>query len=163
FFDDVGDDPFLAVSRVETYLYMGNTLLRDADATSMAHSVELRVPFVSRPMLEVAGRIPGRLHAGHTRNAKHLLRKAVADILPEYVLRRPKTGFTLPVGDWMFGDLRESSEAAVASLERLPFLNPAAVRSLWNTFVRERDHSYWMKPMLLVALGSYVNTSRTGA
>jgi len=160
-FDDVGNDPFLAVTRVETYLYMGNTLLRDSDATSMAHSVELRVPFVARPVLEEAGRVPGRLHAGWAKPGKHLLRKSLADILPAHVLRRPKTGFTLPVGDWMFGQLRESCEAAVAALEQLPFLDSGAVRSIWSKFVTEREHSYWMKPMLLVALGSYIGNHRT--
>ena len=159
-FDDVGNDPFLAVSRVETYLYMGNTLLRDSDVTSMAHSVELRVPFVSRPVLEAAGRIPGRLHSGRTKGAKHLLRKSLANLLPAHVLRRPKTGFTLPVNDWMFGELFESFEAAVAEVETLPFLDPQAVRALWNSFVADRHHCYWMKPMLLVALGSYIATSR---
>jgi asparagine synthase (glutamine-hydrolysing) len=159
-FDDVGDDPFLAVSRVETYLYMGNTLLRDSDVTSMAHSVELRVPFVSRPVLEAAGRIPGRLHSGRTKGAKHLLRKSLADLLPAHVLRRPKTGFTLPVNDWMFGELFESCKAAVAEVETLPFLDPPAVRALWHSFVADRQHTYWMKPMLLVALGSYIATSR---
>jgi asparagine synthase (glutamine-hydrolysing) len=159
-FDDVGDDAFLAVSRVETYLYMGNTLLRDSDVRSMAHSVELRVPFVSRPVLEEAGRIPGRLHSGRTRGPKHLLRKALADLLPAHVLQRPKTGFTLPVNDWMFGELFESCEAAVAEVETLPFLDPRAVRALWNSFVADRQHTYWMKPMLLVALGNYIANSR---
>jgi asparagine synthase (glutamine-hydrolysing) len=158
--DEVGDDPFLAVSRVETYLYMGNTLLRDSDVTSMAHSVEIRVPFVSRPVLEEAGRIPGRLHSGRTRGPKHLLRKSLADLLPAHVLRRPKTGFSLPVNDWMFGKLFESCEAAVAEVETLPFLDPQAVRNLWHSFVADRQHTYWMKPMLLVALGSYIATSR---
>ena len=160
-FDDVGNDPFLAVSRVETYLYMGNTLLRDSDATSMAHSVELRVPFVARPVLEEAGRVPGPLHAGRSNVGKQLLRKSLADILPANVLRRPKTGFTLPVGDWMFGQLRESCEAAVAAVEQLPFLDSGAVRSIWSKFVTERDHTYWMKPMLLVSLGSYIRNHGT--
>ena len=158
--DDAGDDPFLAVSRIETYLYMGNTLLRDSDATSMAHSVELRVPFVSRLILEQAGRIPGRLHAGRGKGVKYLLRKSLPDVLPAYVLQRPKTGFTLPVGDWMFGDLRESSEAAVAEVAGLPFLDAQAVRDLWNSFVADRDHCYWMKPMLLVTLGNYIARTR---
>lgn len=155
-FEDVGDDPFLAVSRVETYLYMGNTLLRDADATSMAHSVELRVPFIATPVLEEAGRIPGRLHTGGGKRSKHLLRKSLADLVPSQVLNRPKTGFTLPAGDWMFGQLRDSCEDSVAAVEQLPFIDRRAVRSLWQTFLDGRDHNYWMKPMLLVALGSYI-------
>jgi len=161
-FDDVGNDPFLAVSRVETYLYMGSTLLRDADANSMAHSVELRVPYVARPVLETAGRIPGRLQAGRTRQGKYLLRQALADVLPEDVMRRPKTGFTLPLGDWMFGVLRDSCEAAVAALEGLPFLHQDAVQELWASFVAGQKSNYWMKPMLLVALGNYVANCRSG-
>jgi asparagine synthase (glutamine-hydrolysing) len=157
---DIDSDPFLAVSRVETFLYMSNTLLRDSDAASMAHSVELRVPFLSRPVLEQSGRIPGRFHSGRTNGVKHILRKALADVLPAHVVNRPKTGFTLPVGDWMYGELRDSCEAAVEAVERLPFLDSAAVRSLWNTFANDRDHTYWMKPMLLVALGNYILTSR---
>jgi asparagine synthase (glutamine-hydrolysing) len=160
-FEDVGDDPFLAVSRVETYLYMGNTLLRDSDVTSMAHSVELRVPFVSRPVLESAGRIPGRLHARRMKGPKYLLRESLADLLPTYVLNRPKTGFTLPVNDWMFGELRESCEAAIAAVKRIPFIDSRAVSSLWSTFINERDYNYWMKPMLLVALGSYIDATRS--
>jgi asparagine synthase (glutamine-hydrolysing) len=159
-FADIGHDPFLAVSRVETYLYMGNTLLRDADGTSMAHAVELRVPFLARSMLETAGRIPGDRHFGPTKEPKHLLRKSLADVLPAHVLVRPKTGFALPVGDWMFGQLRESCEAAVAELAHLPFLRKDAVSKLWQAFVADREHTYWMKPMLLVALGSYVANCR---
>jgi asparagine synthase (glutamine-hydrolysing) len=159
-FADIGNDPFLAVSRVETYLYMGNTLLRDADGTSMAHAVELRVPFLARSMLETAGRIPGQLHFGLTKDRKHLLRKSLADVFPAHVLARPKTGFTLPVGDWMFSQLRESCEAAVAELGNLPFLRQDAVSKLWHSFLADREHIYWMKPMLLVALGNYVANCR---
>jgi hypothetical protein len=61
----------------------------------------------------------------------------------------------------MFGELRESCGAAVAAVEQLPFLDSGAVRSIWSKFVTERDHTYWMKPMLLVALGSYIGTHRT--
>jgi asparagine synthase (glutamine-hydrolysing) len=160
YFDDVGGDPFLAVSRVETYLYMGNTLLRDSDTTSMAHGVELRVPFVGRPVLEEIGRIPGRLHVGRGTGVKPILRLGLAGMLPDQILRRPKTGFSLPVGDWMFGELRESCEAAIAALEHIPFLRQEAVQELWRSFVAERQHIYWMKPMLLVALGTYVGNAR---
>ena len=162
YFDDVGNDPFRAVSRVETYLYMGNTLLRDSDTTSMANGVELRVPFVGRPVLEEIGRIPGHLHVGRRTQVKRILRLSLAGMLPDHVLRRPKTGFALPVGDWMYCELRDSCEAAVAALEHLPFLRQAPVKKLWRSFVAERQHTYWMKPMLLVALGNYVANARAG-
>lgn len=154
---DVDNDPFLAVSRVETYLYMGNTLLRDADTNSMAHSIELRVPFVGTRILEEAARTPGRLHLGNGRIPKAVLRQAVGGLLAPEVLSRPKTGFTLPVGDWMYEELRDSCEAAIDALRHLPFLDGHAARALWTRFEAERSHTYWMKPLLLVALGSYVD------
>jgi hypothetical protein len=60
----------------------------------------------------------------------------------------------------MFGKLFESCEAAVAEVETLPFLDPQAVRNLWHSFVANRQHCYWMKPMLLVTLGNYIAMSR---
>jgi asparagine synthase (glutamine-hydrolysing) len=159
---DSGDDSFLAVSRVETYVYMGNTLLRDSDVNSMAHSIELRVPFVGTRVLEEAGRTPGRLHLADGRTPKAVLRQAVGRHLPRVVLERPKTGFSLPVGDWMYDELRDSCEAAVDALAHVPFLNISGARTMWDQFQTDRLHTYWMKPLLLVALGNYVdNCKRT--
>jgi asparagine synthase (glutamine-hydrolysing) len=139
---------------------MGNTLLRDTDANSMAHSLELRVPFVARPILDLAGRIPGHLHATGKGPGKRLLRHALQGVVPPHVLQRRKTGFSLPVGDWLHDQLRDSCEAAVAETAALPFLDGDGVRSLWQSFVADRDHTYWMKPLLLVALGDYVSRAR---
>ncbi len=155
------DDPFVIVSRVETYLYMSNTLLRDADVNSMAHSLELRVPFVARPILDLAGRIPSRFQFKGREPGKRLLRWALRDVIPAHVLQRPKTGFSLPVNDWLHDQLRDSCEAAVAVTAGLPFLDGGAVRGLWNDFVAGHDHTYWMKPLLLVTLGDYVARNAT--
>jgi len=73
------------------------------------------------------------------------------------VLQRPKTGFSLPVNDWLHNQLRDSCEAAVAVTAGIPFLDGQEVRSLWNGFVAGHDHTYWMKPLLLVTLGDYVD------
>ena len=154
------DDPFTIVSRVETYLYMGNTLLCDSDVNSMAHSLELRVPFVARPMLELAGRIPPRLQFSGKAPGKRLLRRALADVVPAHVLQRPKTGFSLPVNDWLHNQLRDSCEAAVTVTAGIPFLDRQEVRSLWDGLVAGHDHTYWMKPLLLVTLGDYVRRLR---
>jgi asparagine synthase (glutamine-hydrolysing) len=155
--EDAGNDSFLAVSRVETYVYMGNTLLRDADTNSMAHSIELRVPFVGTPVLEEASRTLGRLHLADGRIPKSVLRQAVGSHLPRVVLERPKTGFSLPVGDWMYDELRDSCESAIDALADIPFLDMNTAREMWGRFRAERHHTYWMKPLLLVALGNYVD------
>jgi len=155
---DHGSDEFNIVSQIESVLYMGNTLLRDTDINSMAHSIEVRVPYISPRFAARALAFSGSVRRGNGKTPKHLLRKAVADILPHRVLDRAKTGFTLPVNEWMFGSMRDSCESAVAALENVPFLDHTATIAAWETMVRNRHHSYWMKPMLLVALGSYISS-----
>jgi asparagine synthase (glutamine-hydrolysing) len=137
---------------------MGNTLLRDTDINSMAHSIEVRVPFVSPGFVARVARLSGRVQRGPDNTPKYLLRKAVADVVPPRIMNRAKTGFTLPVHEWMFGSLRDSCEAAVGALSSVPFLDRAGTAALWRDMVANREHSYWMKPMLLVSLGSYVES-----
>ena len=157
FLADAGDDAFRAVSQVETYVYMANTLLRDADVNSMAHAIELRVPFVGKKILEEAGRTPGRLHLDDGRMGKAILRRAAGGVLAPEVLNRRKTGFTLPIGEWMQGDLRDQCEAAIDALAAVPFLDGSRARGVWDRFVADRSETIWTKPLLLVALGSYVD------
>jgi len=163
-YDALGDydpeDCYESVSRVESCHYMGNTLLRDADINSMAHSIELRVPFLSQRLVQTASRYPGPLHRGPSGIPKYLLRSALSEVIPQHVLQRPKTGFTLPLTDWMFGSLRESCESAVESLADVPFLDQPAILRLWKEFSDHPGENYWMKPMLLVSLGSYVGSLR---
>lgn len=153
------NDAFAAAQRTEVYGYMSNTLLRDSDANSMAHSVELRVPFLAKDVVEEAARIPGRIHLEAGRH-KAVLRKAFGDMLPAAVLDRPKTGFSLPIRDWLPTKLRDSCETAVDALADLPFLDQANARGMWQEFGRYRNSIPWSRPMLLVALGSYVANRR---
>ena len=85
----------------ETVTYLADTLLRDNDVTSMAHSLELRVPLVDPRIFDLAGRLPpgAKLSGGV---GKKVLRDAFADLLPPWIAgdARKKT-FTLPLMKWM--------------------------------------------------------------
>lgn len=155
-------DAFAAVSRAEMSLYMGNTLLRDADTNSMAHSLEIRVPFLGRQVVERVAALPGKARAPRGSQPKHLLRRAVAEMLPPSVFQRPKTGFSLPFGDWMFGPLRDQCEAAIASLAACPLVDAKAVRTLWADYETRRKQIHWSRPLSLVVLGNYVGRRRSG-
>ena len=89
-----------SVSRLELTRYMRNQLLRDADVMSMASGVELRVPFVDSEVFDALSRVPAhqRLERG-----KALLHRAVPEI-PDWIARRPKRGFTLPLEQWLSHD-----------------------------------------------------------
>jgi asparagine synthase (glutamine-hydrolysing) len=86
-----------AISHLELTRYLRNQLLRDADVMSMAHGVELRVPFLDVPFFETLQSVPAR-----TRFAagKRLLREAVSE-LPGPLLSPRKKGFSLPFDSWL--------------------------------------------------------------
>lgn len=149
-------DAFNTVSRLELVHYMGDTLLRDADATSMRHGLELRVPFLDGPLVNYVSALPGGLKQSLTGPPKALLRAACGSVLPDEILNRPKTGFTLPIGGWMRRGVRDQCEAAIDVTARLPFLDGGEVRQLWNEFQSKPAAMHWSRPLALVALGAHL-------
>jgi asparagine synthase (glutamine-hydrolysing) len=91
------------VSYLELTRYMRNQLLRDSDVMSMAWSLELRVPFVDRKLVETIERIPAEYRLA---KGKQILLDAVTEI-PEWVRNHPKRGFTFPFDQWMIDEWRE--------------------------------------------------------
>lgn len=150
------DDAFNQVSRIELKRYMGNTLLRDSDYNSMRHSLELRVPFLDFNVIDYVCTLKGRTKETGRAGNKPLLRAASSDLIPTHLVNRPKTGFGLPMWEWMLGPWRESCEAAIASLERCPLIDGGTVRQTWNSYLDNAARMHWSRPMALVSLGSYL-------
>ncbi|MEO3946853.1 asparagine synthase (glutamine-hydrolyzing) [Gorillibacterium sp. CAU 1737] len=95
-------DPVSRMQYIDMNLWMPGDILMKADKMTMAHSLELRVPFLDKEVFDVARRIPMkyRLANGTT---KHIFRKAMEGIIPDFILDRPKLGFPVPMRDWMKG------------------------------------------------------------
>ena len=90
-------------SWMEMNMYMQNQLLRDSDVMSMAHGVEIRVPFLDKELIELALKIQSRVkYEGHF--GKQLLIDSFKDILPEPIWNRPKMGFAFPFKEWLSKD-----------------------------------------------------------
>ncbi|HEY9851400.1 MAG TPA: asparagine synthase (glutamine-hydrolyzing) [Leptolyngbyaceae cyanobacterium] len=85
------------VSWLEINYYMRNQLLRDSDVMSMAWGLELRVPFVDRVLLETIASIPSHIRLAPN---KQLLIQAFPE-LPDWIINRPKKGFSFPFDRWM--------------------------------------------------------------
>jgi asparagine synthase (glutamine-hydrolysing) len=151
----IDGDAFNTVTRVEATHYMRDTLLRDTDAVSMRHSLEVRVPFLDLPLVNYVSRLPGPLK-GHE-PAKALLRKAGGSLLSSRISRRPKTGFTLPLGEWMRGPMREPCEVAIGKLASQPFVVGREVTRTWHTFLADRRAMHWSRPLSLIVLGTYLD------
>lgn len=89
------------VTAMESTAYLRNQLLRDTDWASMAHGLEVRTPLVDWALLRALA--PG-VACGPGRVTKEALAASARPALPDAVLRRPKTGFTVPVRDWLAAD-----------------------------------------------------------
>ena len=87
-------------SWIETNFYMQNQLLRDSDTMSMAHGIEIRVPFLDREFMSLAMGIKASIkYAGEL--PKQLLIDSFKNEIPEPVWNRPKMGFTFPFAEWL--------------------------------------------------------------
>lgn len=149
-------DAFALVSRLETRLYMGNTLLRDTDVNSMASSLEVRVPYLAQPLVDHVASLPQAIRSPVGSPPKHLLRAACGDLIPPQLLARPKTGFSLPIERWMRGPMRDACAAAFETAAGCGLLDPVGVRAIWREFTAPGSTMRWPRPMTLVMLGNYV-------
>lgn len=138
------------VSYLESRYYMSNTLLRDSDFMSMAHGLELRVPFLDRALVEACFRIPGAAKiAGPL--PKNLLLSSLGVALPLETVKRPKRGFTLPFEKWLRKDMRAAVEQAmVGSADGAAPLQRDAVQQTWKKFLS--GETSWSRPWSLFVL-----------
>jgi asparagine synthase (glutamine-hydrolysing) len=86
--------------------YLSGDLLTLTDRMSMAHSLEVRVPYLDHELVEFAATVPPNLKLrGLTK--KYLIKKAVEGIIPDQIINKKKKGFSIPLQTWFRGDLRD--------------------------------------------------------
>ncbi len=151
------------ISWLELRNYMASTLLRDVDAMSMSHSLEVRVPFLDHPLVESA---LGAADSGWTNGSKRpkaLLIAALRDLLPTEVAEQRKRTFTLPWAEWMHGALqarmRESFAEWSSQLEL--HISGAAARAVWDGF--QAGRTSWSRPWALYVLNEWVKLNLESA
>jgi len=107
--------PFARVATLESSLYMRNQLLRDTDWSSMAHSLEVRVPLVDAVLLEQLAEMELRLGRS---GPKSILAEAPSKPVPARTVQRRKTGFTVPIAKW----IDQQQQSPVSEWKRVPSL-----------------------------------------
>lgn len=147
--------PFLSqVSVGELSTYLQNVLLRDADQMSMAHALEVRVPFLDHELVEfVLGVGDGLKYPTYP---KRLLVESLGDLLPKEVVHRPKMGFTLPWELWMRAELRPFCEERLTRLGQRPEFRQEGVQALWQAFLRCDRRTNWSRIWNLVVLQDWL-------
>jgi len=137
--DELGGFQFLEVRS-----NLPDELLMYADKMSMAHSLELRVPYVDKEIVEFVERLPANLKVRHG-SRKWLHRQVCRTYLPESIVKRPKRGFAGNVVDDWFRSAMSSkiTEALQDSSSKIfQYLRPAAVRELFEQHASGRDDNH---------------------
>lgn len=138
----------------ELSTYTQNVLLRDTDQMSMAHSLEVRVPFFDNDLVDYVLAIPD-CHK-FSKYPKQLLVEALGDLLPSQVVHRKKMGFNFPWEQWMRGALRDFCGEKINTLAEHDLFDGPRVVELWKKFENRDPGTHWMQLWLLVVLQSWL-------
>ncbi|MBI4300556.1 MAG: asparagine synthase (glutamine-hydrolyzing) [Chloroflexi bacterium] len=136
-----GADTVNQISYLEMRSYMADTLLRDADVMSMAHSLEVRVPYLDHRLVEFAATVPPELKLRGAVH-KYILKESLKELLPNEILNRPKMGFSFPLAIWLRGNsLRHVVDSCLTreAVERRGFFR-------WREAAAVRDDFYRLSP-----------------
>ncbi|MDX1909088.1 MAG: asparagine synthase (glutamine-hydrolyzing) [Bacteroidia bacterium] len=152
---DISRLPVLSqVSAGEIATYTQNVLLRDTDQMSMAHALEVRVPFFDYTLVDYVMGIPD-VHK-YPASPKKLLVDAMGDLIPAEIVNRPKMGFVFPWAHWLRHDLRPLAERHLQALGQREGFDAAFLAQFWAAFQAGDTHATWMKLWMLIALNAWM-------
>jgi len=140
FAETEGADLLARLQDVDLGIYLVDDLLVKTDRASMAHSLEARVPFLDPAVTNLALALPTR-HRVHGLRKKVLLRKAVAPLVPERIVKGKKRGFSIPAAAWLRGELEPFARQTLSAdtLRRQGFFRPEAVAALIDRHVAGKE------------------------
>jgi asparagine synthase (glutamine-hydrolysing) len=150
------EDDSLKMQYIDIHTWLVGDILAKADKMTMAHSLELRVPFLDIEVAQLASVLPARFkwRGGVT---KYLLREAFKAILPESTRTRKKLGFPTPVRDWFTRDREDIYELIVENSYITSHFDVSRIKVLIEEHVsKKHDHS--RKIYLLLMLAIWYNT-----
>lgn len=149
-FDGVGEVSWLEISQ-----YMRSTLLRDTDMMSMAHSLEVRVPFLDHVLVEQVMSVAGKLKM-RSGVQKPFLVGALQGELPDEISAGSKRTFTFPFQTWMkeglAAEIGNELQGSLSSIQE--WINPRGVSELWHAF--EEGSTNWARPWSIYVLNKWV-------
>ena len=133
-------DDIVQMMCADALIYLPQDILLKVDRASMAHSLEVRAPFLDREVVELAFSLPGSWHRRRF-TGKHMLKETFRDYLPDSIWKRRKQGFGVPLHNWFRGDLgTELNE--MLDRDTGPVV-PGHVRTLLDQHRKKiRDNSY---------------------
>jgi asparagine synthase (glutamine-hydrolysing) len=140
FAETAGAEPLARLQDVDIGTYLVDDLLVKTDRASMAHSLEVRVPFLDPVVAELAHALPTSQKV-LVLAKKRLLRRAAAGLVPRAIVHGPKRGFSIPAAAWLRGDLKPFARDLLApdALRRDGFFRADAVTRLLDEHESGRE------------------------
>jgi len=116
---------------VDQHYYLPDDILYKCDRMSMAHSLEVRPPFLDHRLVDFAARLPAQLKI-KGKTTKRVLRELVSKKLPPEIMNRPKEGLDIPAHEWLRGPLRPlvMETLGAESVKAVGLFSPAAIQSV---------------------------------
>ena len=136
---------------LDTLNYLTDDILCKVDRAAMSNSLETRVPFLDHKIVELAWRMPLEMKINHS-EGKSILRNILYKHVPKKLIERPKAGFSIPLGDWLKGPLKEWAEVLLESsrIEKEGYLNSSYVNQLWvEHLAGKRDGTFKIWSILM--------------
>jgi len=153
-----GYDPVDRMQYIDIHTWMRGDILLKADRVTMAHSLELRVPFLDKEVFEVASNIPTSLKTANG-TTKYILRKAAEGIVPDHVLDRKKLGFPVPIRHWLKDEMNDWAKKIIRESDTDHLLNKGYVLNLLEDHCQgkaDNSRKIWTVLMFMVWHQIYV-------
>ena len=149
--------PLEQMQTIDIHTWMKGDIFLKADRLSMAHSLEVRVPFLDEAVYEVAIGLSKEEKINGT-TAKAILREAFHDYLPDHMKNMKKRGFPVPLAHWMRTDLYEEIREILMSEVAVEFVNQDVSLAMLEEHARGKDHSrkIWTIMVFVLWLASYL-------
>lgn len=132
---------------IDSLTYLPDDILCKVDRAAMSISLETRAPFLDHELIECAWRVPHNLKVNSS-SGKLILKNILYDYIPEKLFDRPKSGFGIPIGQWIKGPMRDWAESLINErrLEIEGNFHPQPIAKIWNEHIsgqRDWTHQLW--------------------
>lgn len=159
----IPDDDFNDISYHELIYYTIPLLLQDTDQMSMAHGLEVRVPFLDHEFVEYIYSLKNPVkHQNLSGTSKALLIDALEPQIPDFIQDRPKTGFVLPMDRWIRRELRNFTRQGLFESPLTAFIEEPGVDKLWKQYLDEDATMSWSRIWTLSVLGHWLEHNNIG-
>jgi asparagine synthase (glutamine-hydrolysing) len=138
-------DPLERMQLRDTLDYLPDDILAKVDRASMAVGLEARAPLLDHRVVELAWSLPSSMRV-RDGEGKWALRRVLERYVPRALTDRPKTGFALPLADWLRGPLRDWAESLLAASALHPALDPDPIGAAWAQHLsgaQNHQHRLW--------------------